>query len=45
MNPIKDCYPDGRCPDCETTIPDDVREGEECVNCGHIFWLEREDDD
>jgi ribosomal protein S27AE len=44
---VKDCYPEGVCPDCGTDIPDDTVEGEECENgnCGHVFVAEHEDDD
>ncbi|HOS16057.1 MAG TPA: hypothetical protein PKX15_03435 [Bacteroidales bacterium] len=44
MNKIKESYPDGKCPDCGDEIPDNVKDGDECLNCGHIFWEEREDD-
>lgn len=37
------CY-EGVCPDCQTELPIDVQEGEECVNCGHVFWLPKEND-
>ncbi len=35
---IKGHYPDGECPDCGEDIPDNATEGEECGNCGHVFW-------
>ncbi len=38
-------YDDQRCPDCNEEIPLTVQEGEECLNCGHVFWIERENDD
>ena len=41
---IKDGYPDGVCPDCGEEIPDDAMEGEECCNCGHVFWDTLDDD-
>jgi hypothetical protein len=37
-NPIVDSYEDGVCPDCGEPIPQDVEEGSECVNCGHVFY-------
>jgi uncharacterized Zn finger protein len=40
MNPIKESYPNGECPDCGEEIPDDVVAGDECKNCGHVFWEE-----
>jgi regulator of replication initiation timing len=32
-------YKDG-CPDCGEPIPPDIEEGQECCQCGHIFWEE-----
>jgi hypothetical protein len=40
MNPVKESYPDGLCPDCQEPIPDDVAEGESCANCDHAFFEE-----
>jgi len=37
--PVKASYPTGRCPDCGQMIGDSVEEGEECSNCGHVFWI------
>ena len=37
---IKDSYPDGICPDCSLDIPDNMVDGGECINCGHIFYSE-----
>ena len=42
MNPVKDNYENGECPDCFAEIPDDVGEGDECQNCGHVFYLQSE---
>ncbi len=42
---ISECYPDGVCPDCGEEIPDDCTEGQECNNCGHVFYFEHDDDD
>jgi len=38
MNPVKNSYPNGECPDCTLPIPDDVVEGGECESCGHAFY-------
>lgn len=38
MNTVKDNYPDGKCPDCGTLIPDGTVDGAECKNCGHVFY-------
>ena len=38
MNIIKDSYENGECPDCGKDIPDDVSGGDECSNCGHVFY-------
>lgn len=40
---VKDEYPDGVCPDCGENIPDDAQEGEQCGNCGHVFFYIRDD--
>jgi transposase len=37
LNVVKDNYPDGVCPDCGTSIPDNAVGGTECKNCGHVF--------
>jgi hypothetical protein len=34
---IKDSYPDGKCPDCGESIPDNIVGGDKCSNCGHVF--------
>lgn len=39
------CYPNGQCPDCNSSIPQNVTEGEACTNCEHVFCLERPSDD
>ena len=41
MNPVKNSYIDGVCPDCQEPIPDDVAEGQECSNCTHAFFEEK----
>jgi len=45
MNPIKESYSNGECPDCENDIPTDVADGESCLNCGHVFVSQSNDDD
>lgn len=45
MNPIKESYPDGECPDCSNYIPTDVADGESCLNCGHVFVSKSDDND
>jgi rubredoxin len=45
MNAIKESYPNGVCPDCGETIPDDVVNGQACANCEHVFIEERPDDE
>ena len=39
MSLMKDEYPNGECPDCCEPIPDDCGDGDECWNCGHVFWF------
>ena len=34
---VKDNYEDGICPDCSLDIPSNTVNGDECVNCGHVF--------
>lgn len=43
-NLIQDSYPNKECPDCGEPIPEDLQEGQDCRNCGHIFCLEKKDD-
>jgi hypothetical protein len=38
VNIVKAQYDNGACPDCGESIPDDVVDGGECKNCGHVFW-------
>lgn len=45
MNPIKESYLNGECPDCSNDIPSDVANGESCLNCGHVFVSQADDDD
>ena len=44
MNKVQDAYEDKKCPDCSEDIPNDVDEGSECSNCGHVFYSGKEDD-
>lgn len=39
-NAVRNSYPNKECPDCGENIPYDVIDGEECENCGHIFYDE-----
>jgi hypothetical protein len=36
---IIDNYPDGLCPDCQWKIRRNVKEGDNCPNCEHVFYL------
>jgi hypothetical protein len=38
VNVIKNDYDYGECPDCGEDIPDCMVSGEECANCGHVFY-------
>lgn len=40
VNPIKDSYDNGECPDCGLEIPNTVEDGDSCTNCGHVFYGE-----
>lgn len=42
-NPVWNAYL-GRCPDCGNEIPLTVNEGESCLNCGHRFHQEQNND-
>lgn len=44
-SPVRYCYTDAICPDCEEMIPFDVVDGDECSNCGHVFTMIKECDD
>ena len=41
---VKTCYPNGVCPYCGNEIFDTAVEGEECPNCGHVYWMYEADD-
>lgn len=41
LNPVKDAYENGECPDCGEDIPDDVVNGQGCERCEHVFCLPR----
>jgi len=34
---IQDSYPNGACPDCGESIPENAEDGDECKNCEHVF--------
>jgi hypothetical protein len=44
LSAIQRAYPNSECPDCGEPIPEDIQEGQECCQCGHVFCLERKDD-
>jgi hypothetical protein len=37
---IKSQFQDGNCPDCGLPIPDGIVDGGDCLNCGHVFYVE-----
>jgi len=41
---IRKSYPDEECPDCGEPIPKNVVDGQACKNCGHVYYLPREND-
>ena len=41
---VRDSYPGGECPDCGQPIPAEANDGDECVNCGHIFFEDPAED-
>jgi len=43
-NTIGQYYENEECPDCGEDIPKGTTDGENCVNCGHVFCKPREDD-
>jgi len=43
-NPVKNSYEHCLCPDCGEDIPSNVKEGDECEDCGHAFYEAKEDD-
>ena len=45
MNPIKESYSDGECPDCSNDIPTNVADGESCLNYGHVFVSQSDNDE
>lgn len=40
---MRDHYDDGRCPDCGEEISYYCEDGEECENCGHVFYFPESD--
>lgn len=37
-NDVLNAYENQVCPDCQEDIPHDVENGDECKNCGHVFY-------
>lgn len=35
---VKNGYDNGECPDCSVPIDENAEDGDECDNCGHVFW-------
>jgi DNA-directed RNA polymerase subunit RPC12/RpoP len=44
-NNIIQSYRHDRCPDCGLRIPENTDEGNECEECGHVFWEELDNAD
>lgn len=42
---VKDAYEGGVCPDCGEPISENATPGDECLNCGHVFWPDTPSDD
>ena len=42
---VRDSYEDYACPDCGDEIPRGTVDGAACDNCGHVFSVQRTDDD
>lgn len=42
---VKGEYENGVCPDCAEPISVYAEPGNECPNCGHVFWLAQPTDD
>jgi len=40
-NPVRAAYRNSECPDCGEPLPENVQEGDECGNCGHVYFNER----
>ena len=38
--PVKNSYPNGKCPECSTKIPHNAVEGDSCTNCGMTFFYD-----
>ena len=43
-NDIRQYYANEECPDCGEDIPVGSQAGENCTNCGHVFWKPKKDD-
>lgn len=39
---LQGVYEDDICPDCGEKISDILGDGDECSNCGHVFWAPEE---
>ena len=35
---VRSNYTKGECPDCFALIPPRAIDGDECLNCGHVFY-------
>ena len=38
LTELQASYDDAECPDCGEAIPDVAVNGDECSNCGHVFY-------
>lgn len=36
---VAESYEGCECPDCGGLIPVTAAEGDDCKNCGHVFWI------
>lgn len=41
-NDVQDSYKNAECPDCQEPIPPSAQDGDECENCGHVFYAIRQ---
>jgi hypothetical protein len=42
--PVREFYPDEKCPDCGEDINKAAEPGDECHNCDHVFNYPKKDD-
>ena len=42
MKKMPEYYENGLCPDCGDDIKEDTQSGEDCLNCGHVFYKDEE---